>query len=89
MFADVNVLAEAKEDTLLVPRSALTLVDEVPTVFVVIVDEDSRKAEQRSVTTGLRTKDSIEILSGIEAGEVVVTNGQANLVDGADVVIVE
>jgi len=35
------------------------------------------------VTTGLSDADSVEIVSGVEAGELVITRGQAGLADGA------
>jgi len=35
------------------------------------------------VTTGLSDADSVEIVSGVEAGELVITRGQGGLADGA------
>jgi membrane fusion protein (multidrug efflux system) len=40
-------------------------------------------AGRRIVTTGLRNDDFVEITSGIEAGELVITRGQLGLTDGA------
>lgn len=89
MYADVSILVERKTDALLVPRTAVTLRNGEPTIFIVNVDDDTHKAEAQAVTTGLRDGTSIEILSGLEAGQNIVITGQANLVDGADVVVVE
>jgi HlyD family secretion protein len=85
MFADTTLLAQEKEDTLLVPLTAVTSVDSQPTVFVVNGDGT---AEARAVTTGLTNKTEVEILSGVKAGEEVVTAGQVNLEDGVKVDVV-
>ncbi|MDM8521012.1 efflux RND transporter periplasmic adaptor subunit [Anaerolineales bacterium HSG6] len=84
MFADVSILAEQRTQTLLVPRAAVTLVDNQPVIFVVV----TQKTEMRPIVTGLRDRDRIEILSGLEAGETVITLGQDNLVDGASVQVI-
>lgn len=85
MFADTTLLAEEKENTLLAPLTAVTTSNEQPTVFVINADG---QVEERSVTTGLTTKTQVEIISGVKAGEIVVTNGQVNLEDGAKVEVV-
>jgi membrane fusion protein (multidrug efflux system) len=81
MFANVSILTDEKSGTLLVPRAAVTLVGDQATVYVVNRDT----VEQRQVTVGLSNRDQVEILSGLEAGETVVTAGQPNLTDGAKV----
>ena len=78
MFADVSVLAQENKNTVLAPREAIILGDQ-PTVFVVNQDNT---VEKRVVTTGLRDEFRIEILEGLQAGEVVVVAGQPNLQDG-------
>ena len=85
MFADTTLLAEEKENTLLAPLTAVTTVNDQPTIFVIT---DDGQVEQRSVTTGLTTKTQIELTSGVKAGETVVTNGQVNLEDGSRVEVV-
>ena len=54
--------------------------------FVYLVTQDNR-IEQRPVTTGLRFGESIEILSGLVAGDQVVTRGFTNLKEGMSVQI--
>ncbi len=82
MYTDTTLLAEERENTPLVPITAVTSVDNQSIVYV--VNEDGT-VEQRTVTTGLSNKNQIEILSGVRAGETVVTNGQVNLEDGVKV----
>ena len=64
-----------------VPLTALTERGQLQSVFVV---EDG-VAHTRLVTTGRRTKDAAEILSGLNAGEKVVLPVPAGLQDGARV----
>jgi RND family efflux transporter MFP subunit len=85
MFADTTLLAEEKQNTLLVPLTAVTTVNDTPTVYVINADG---VAEQRAVTTGLSNQTQIEILSGVKIGENVVTAGQVNLQDGITVKVV-
>ena len=86
MSANVSILAKGDENSLLVPRSAVTQMNNQDTVFVV---KDNHIVEQRVVTTGLTNTDQVEILKGLKAGEQVVVAGQSNLVDGATVKIVK
>jgi RND family efflux transporter MFP subunit len=51
-------------------------------------DDGSAFARLRAVETGLRTSDEVEILSGIEEGELVVEFGQTRLDDGDRVKII-
>jgi len=82
MYANVSLLVEEKQETLLVPRAALTQIAGQKTVYVV---KDDNSVEQRAVTTGLEENDRVEILSGLTAGEQVVIAGQAGLQDGSKV----
>jgi RND family efflux transporter MFP subunit len=46
------------------------------------------RAERRAVTTGISTDTDIEITSGLEPGELVITQGQIGLPDGAAINVV-
>jgi RND family efflux transporter MFP subunit len=54
-------------------------------VVMVAVGE---RAERRLVTTGLTTENRIEIVSGLTRGELVITQGQIGLADGARINVV-
>jgi RND family efflux transporter MFP subunit len=84
MFADVSVLAQENKNTILAPREAVVQ-REQPTVFVVNQDNT---VEERTVTTGLYDQNRIEILQGLQPGDVVVVAGQPNLHNGAKAEIV-
>jgi RND family efflux transporter MFP subunit len=82
MYADLSLLVEQKQAALLVPQAAVTEVNGQETVYVV---KDDNTVEQRTVTTGLDDDGRLEILSGLIAAEKVVIAGQAGLVNGAKV----
>jgi HlyD family secretion protein len=82
MYADLSLLVEEKQATLLVPRAAVTEVGGEEIVYVV---KDDDTVEQRVVTIGLVDDDRVEILSGLAADQMVVVAGQADLEDGARV----
>ena len=69
MTASVDVTVAQKDDVLVLPASALSGRGDTAAVTVRTADGD----EERQVTVGLRGDDSVEILSGLSEGDVVVT----------------
>ena len=67
--------------SLVVPKGAIRTVDGASVVFVVRGD----RVERRAVKVGGSDGDLVEILSGLTAGDKVVTDGAAGLTDGARV----
>ncbi len=84
MYADVSLLVEEKPQALLVPRSAVIMVDGQPLVYRV----KENQVEQVKVSTGLSNDAEIEIVSGLKAGDTIVVAGQSNLENGGQVKIV-
>lgn len=83
MFAEVNVVREqSAAENLIVPKSA---VNNDGQVYVV---DGQNVAHLRDVETGLSDDNNVEILSGLSAGETVVTVGGYLLSDGTEVRIV-
>jgi RND family efflux transporter MFP subunit len=66
-----------------VPSSAVVQGGQMEMVFVV----SNGKAQLRLVKTGKHIGDEVELVSGIDAGETIVTENAANLVDGQPVVV--
>ncbi len=60
------------------PASAVVQRGQMELVFVVV----NGHAQLRLVKTGKRIGDEVELVSGVDAGEQVVTEGAGNLVDG-------
>lgn len=81
-FAEVTLATETHKGAIVIPESAIQASERG---FVVYVVQDD-KALERPVTIGLRTGDgSIEILSGLAAGETIVVEGSDRLSDGIGV----
>ena len=72
MFCDVGILAGESEDALVVPESAVLEDEGTHFVFKAWKDE---YFVQRPVTPGRRSQGVVEILGGLDEGEVVATEG--------------
>lgn len=84
MFGRVAIVYDTRDETVLVPRSAVVFEDARTSVFVVT----DGAAERRSVVTGYINDGMIEIVDGVAAGEQVITVGQNSLKAGARVAVV-
>lgn len=81
MFARVNLRLSQRDNALLVPEQAI--VPQGNQVYVFRMTDG--KAEQVSVTLGLRLTGEVEILSGLQAGDQIITAGQLKIRDGTAV----
>lgn len=84
MFADVTFHTDVSENTIVVPTEAVLTRGETQYVFVV----ENGAAKYVEVTAGLTGNGVTEILTGLSAGQRLVTVGQAYLNDGDPVRIV-
>ena len=84
--AYVWIEAAANPNAVMLPLGALLPGEEASYAFV--VDESTGIVERRQVELGIEGLTGVEILSGIEPGELVVTEGINRLVDGTLVEIV-
>jgi membrane fusion protein, multidrug efflux system len=83
-FVNVRLVVLMRRGAVVVPASAIQRGPSGP--FVYIVREDSTAAV-RPVSVGEIQEGSATILTGVTAGEMVVTDGAARLRDGASVEI--
>ena len=81
LFVRVDVSLGKKLDAIVIPEQAIWPVGQNKTVFVVA----DGVARQRVVTTGERQPGAVEVLHGLDEGEVIVTAGQMKIFDGASV----
>lgn len=79
-LARVAVVVGERDDAVVVPDNAVGGTDD-PTVFVVV----GGVASERAVVIGQTLGDLVEIRSGVEAGDEVVTLGRQHLSDGAPI----
>ncbi len=85
MFATVRIVAEQKNDALLIPVEALIVEKIRNSVFAV----GGGKAKKVPVKTGFNDGVSVEILEGLKADEPVILAGKQALNDGQPVNAVE
>ena len=81
MYARVEIAGTVHADRLSVPRDAVLERDRKLLVFRAA----SGRAEWQYVETGLTSRDRIEIVSGIAAGDTVLVAGHLTLAHGAPV----
>jgi membrane fusion protein (multidrug efflux system) len=84
MFMNVR-LSRGEADVLVVPEESL--VPEQGDVFVYVVAEGT--VAKRKIITGQRRVGTVQVTDGLQAGELVVTEGTQKLRDGASVTVVE
>ena len=84
MFGRIGVIYDVHENALQIPRSAV--IEDQGTASVFVVDDD--RAVRKPVTTGYGNRGMVEITSGLDDGEQVVTVGQASLKQDSRVTVI-
>lgn len=72
MFARIAIPTTDERDTLVVPLDAVQRVDNQPVVFV---RESPSRFKRRDVSVGASARDVVEVLSGLQKDDVIVTAG--------------
>ncbi len=86
MFARARVLLRENPQAMLIPEEAITPVG--ADVFVYRID--GGKAMRTKIQTGIRRDGKVEVISGLQAGDQVVSAGQLRLQrDGMDVRVID
>jgi membrane fusion protein, multidrug efflux system len=83
-FVNVQLKLRTVHDSVVVPVSALRQASNGEFVFVLNSD---RTVTQRPVKRGVATVDKVQVASGLQVGERVITEGADRLRDGARVVL--
>jgi membrane fusion protein (multidrug efflux system) len=84
MFGRIGVIYDVHEDALQIPRSAI--IEDRGTASVFVIDGD--RAIRRAVSTGYSNRGMVEITTGVQDGEQVVTVGQASLKQDSRVTVI-
>ncbi|GAA4784702.1 efflux RND transporter periplasmic adaptor subunit [Olivibacter ginsenosidimutans] len=82
MYGTATFELPKQEPTIIIPRGAFVGSVSSNEVFIL---ENGNTAKLRKVTAGRNLGEQVEILSGLKEGEVIITSGQINLVDGTEV----
>ena len=81
MFIEVRLATEVRNDAVVVPEDAILPLQGADYVWAVAADTASR----RQVVLGVRVPGFVEIVSGVDAGTLVVVGGLERLREGASV----
>lgn len=84
MFASVFLLTDTHNNATTIPKKSLVLESETDRVFVF----DNGTAVMRDVKVGFTEGEKLEILSGVQPGEMVISVGHEGLRDGSSVRLV-
>ena len=82
-FGELFLEVSTHENTLVIPQKAI-----LEGKYVFVVREDNT-VEKKEVILGLQNSDRIEIVNGLKEGDLVVTDGNYGLEDGAKIDIKE
>ncbi len=82
MFARLQVVMETVAEAVAVPGDAVLIMPNGEKVAFALKDG---KAQRRVVKTGLETGGQVQIVSGVQPGETVITAGNEKLKDGMEV----
>lgn len=82
IYANVSITAQQKDNALIIPQSSIVMREDQRTVFV--LDKDNF-AQRRILTTGYIGDGIVEVLSGLEENERIVTGGQNKIREGSKV----
>jgi RND family efflux transporter MFP subunit len=79
MFVETKILIRNKPDAVVIPKKSVSYRENESYVF--IFDRKTMEVSKRIVETGISEGDNIEITSGLEEGEPLVTVGVEGLKD--------
>ncbi len=79
MYAEAIIRLERKPDALFVPLQAVNHAGDQASVFVIT---PANKVEDRNITLGLQTDSDSEIVSGLQAGEMIAVSDRSGLKAG-------
>lgn len=77
------VLQKQPRKTIVIPEEAVIPDGDKSYVFLVVDVEDKKKVERRDVSLGIRKIGEVEILSGLEEGQMIVTHGTVRIRPGS------
>lgn len=92
MFANVEVVSSESQTVLTIPTTAVIFAPYGDSVFAIQLSKDktgkaTAVARQKFVRTGEHRGDLVAVISGLEAGETVVSTGAFKLRNGATVAV--
>jgi len=80
----IEIVTESRSNVIVIP--AVAVVRDGDETFVMVAGADN-KAHKKAVKTGLESAETVEIVTGIAAGDRVITHGQDELPDNAAITV--
>ncbi|MEX0951016.1 MAG: efflux RND transporter periplasmic adaptor subunit [Gammaproteobacteria bacterium] len=87
MFAEVRTLLPIRDDILTLPRQAISYAPYGDSVFAILEKDGKQIVQRKQVTTGEVRDGYVEIVDGLNAGDMVVTSGQTKLRNDREITI--
>jgi multidrug efflux pump subunit AcrA (membrane-fusion protein) len=84
-FLEMTILTGRRSSAVSVPQNAVVEFNGEPSVWIM----DGNAAQRRAVETGMVNGDRVEITSGLNPGDQVITSGHSRLVPGVQVAVVD
>ncbi len=84
-FVDMEIITEQRPSALSIPQNALVQFNGESAVWVANGDT----AQREIVITGLASADRVEIKSGLDAGDRIITSGYSRLLENSAITIVD
>lgn len=82
MVSILNIADINKANTLVIKQNYIQNTEEGDVVYVAETEGNKKVAKARKVKTGVSYNGDIEIIEGLKAGDLIVTEGYQDLVDG-------
>ncbi len=82
MTALLNINDQAKGNAIIINQNYIQHTEQGDIVYVAVSEGAKKVAKARIITTGITYNGDIEITSGLEAGDLLITQGYQDLVDG-------
>jgi RND family efflux transporter MFP subunit len=84
MVCDVQMETTMEKELVLVPYQSVSR-DHESKVFVFVVDPSAKQARKQVITTGQYHDAGLEVVSGLEAGQMIVNEGKEKLTDNSKI----
>jgi len=89
MLAVLSINDYTNPEALSIPKEIVQKTGDAQFVFVAIGEKGGWTASRRQVVTGENNQEQVEILSGLNSGEQVITFGYQNIADGQKIMPVD
>jgi membrane fusion protein (multidrug efflux system) len=87
MFASVEIVSGKARTALVIPETAVIYAPYGDAVYAIEEKDKTLTAHQKFVRLGDKRGDLVEVVSGLEAGETIVSSGAFKLHNGSAVVV--